>query len=96
MPTEPSVVEPPLKAGLRLDHTTLMELLVPPVVTNAPLRDEVKLSCPVRAGAEPPSVTTTPKVNPSTLTPVPRDRLMRQEILLPGAAVFGQLTLMEF
>ena len=88
--------ELPVKAGLRLVHTTLMELVVPPVVMNAPLRDEVKLNWPVRAGAEPPGVTTTPKVNPSTLTPLPSDRLMLHEMLPPEPAVLGQLMLMEF
>jgi hypothetical protein len=62
-------------------------LFDPPVLTNAPLTDALKVSWPVvKAGPPLAGVTVTPKVRLSMVTLVPNERLIEHETLLPTAA----------
>ena len=93
-PTKPNV-RPPLTAGVRLAHTALIELFVPPLLKNAPPIDGLNHS-DVTAGAAPLGVTTTAKVRLSILTPIPNDRANVHRTLLPGVARFGHVRLTAF
>ena len=94
MPTEPS---PLLPLKFWPDHTTLIELVVPPVLINAPPMEVVKLSWPVvNAGACPLGVADTPNVRLLAVTLVPSARLIEHEMLPPPVLVAGQLMLIVF